>query len=154
MNIAGIAVVFMSLAGAPSQDALPPVELCVWAVEAQQEAGKARHFDAGLEAVRPALEKLPYTTFRKVYTTRTKAPFEQETRCKITSKYTLILTPLSREKDGRIRADLRVEMLPAKRGGAPVKALATRLALQPGQKIKLQGLKLDKGELIILLSAK
>lgn len=151
MNVALILLAGLIFAGGNEQG--QPIKISVWAAQASQENRPEKFFDAGLEAIRPAVSDLPFDTFKKVMVSNASAVFAQEARFTLDDKYTLYVTPLSRETDGRIRLDIRVEMQPKEPGGKPIKALATRMIIAEKEKVKFRGLKRDAGELIVVLAA-
>ena len=62
------------------------------------------------------------------------------------------MKPLSRDRVGRVRVNVRIEMAAKREGGKPVNALSnTTIALVPGVKVNLGGLRLDQGDLIVVL---
>jgi hypothetical protein len=140
---------------APVLAAAEAVSLSVWAVQATHENKPEKEYDRSLAEIQKLLAPLPYDTFREVQSHRNKTVgYSQETRLPLDRNYTLIVHPTAREEDGRVRMEIRVEMPPKKEGGAPIEAIAVTLLLQPGEKIKLQGLRGDGGgELIVVLGA-
>jgi hypothetical protein len=127
--------------------------ISLWVVHATEENREKPFFGRGLEAIRDVMEGLPGDTFRRVLNQRNVIPLHKEIRIRMDSRYTLFLKPVSREENGRIRIDLRVELDPKKPDGKPVRLLGTRLALAPGKKVKLQGFKKEAGELIVVMVA-
>lgn len=138
---------------AAGDDAARPVDLSVWAAHATQENRTEKWVDADLEPIRAALNDLPFDTYKKIQVARQSIPCGQETRFVLDERYTLFVTPVSREKDGRIRLEIRVDLAPKSPEAKPVKALATRIVVTPGEKVKFRGLKREQGELIVVLSA-
>jgi hypothetical protein len=148
-----VCLVLASAAFAAGADATRPVDLSLWATQATQEQRPEKYFDAGLEPIRTAVNDLPFDTYKKVKVSRQAAPCGEESRLAIDERYTLFVKPVSREADGRIRLEIRIEMAPKEPGGKPVKALDTRMMLAPGEKVKFGGLKLAQGELVVVVSA-
>ncbi len=132
----------------------PPVSVHMWAVQATQEDRAQPHFDREVVAIKPAVEELPYDTYKKVAVAWRSAQVNEPARLPIDGTYTLIATPLPDQGDHRIRLEVAVEMKNQRdaRGGA-VKALQTTMALVPEKMVKLRGFRLDTGnELLIVLS--
>lgn len=152
VSATGIAIALLAASGAGGQ-ADEKVFLSVWAVQATNEERESRHFDPGLETIRDAVADLPFDTYRRVRADRKEAACGAEIRFPLDARYTLFVKPVSREDDGRIRLDIRVEIAPRKEGDKPVNALSTRMIAAPGKKTRLGGFKLDKGELLIVLAA-
>jgi hypothetical protein len=129
------------------------VTLSLWAAQATQEGKAPREFDPGLEPITNAVADLPYDTYHKILAEKRSIVFKKETPIQVEARYTICITPVSKESDGRMRMDIRVELAPKTAGGTPVVALSTRLMVSPGKLVKLGGFALEKGELIIVLSA-
>ena len=110
-----------------------------------------KQFDQGAQPISEALADLPYKRYDTIRADRRAAPYRQQTRVAINPRYTLCVSPISREPDGRIRTELCVEMAPRQKGERPVKALETRVLMAPGKAVKLRGLRLEEGELVIVL---
>jgi len=118
-------------------------------------SANASHFDPGLEEIREAVATFPYDTYRKVSSeTSTLAPNE-EAKFAVNSAYTLFLTPLDKDENGRLRVRVRIEEK-STRNGAPVTitALNTTSAIAPGKHLMLGGLPLSEGKLIVFISLK
>jgi hypothetical protein len=129
------------------------VTLKIWAVAASQEGREERHFDPGLEAIREAVGDLNFDTFRKIQIDQKRLETDKETRIPLNATYALCLKPLSRDAEGRIRMEIRVEMQPKEPGSRVLNIISTRMALPPNQMAKLGGAKLEKGELVVVLQA-
>ena len=149
--IVAVFITSVTLLAAAPNDA---VVVSFWAVQATHEGQNPKHFDPGLEAIQGAVADLPFDTYRKVQAAEKKLAFGSENRLALDARYTLVLKPIAKEPDGRIRMDIRVEMAPQNPQDKPVTALSTRMALSPGKQTKLGGFKLDRGELVIVLSAR
>lgn len=151
MGIPSLILIAVSLAAAPPP---PPAQLAVWAVQATVESRDDLKFGAGLDEIRGELSGLQFNTFKLLTAGRFAAPFGQETRTALHPRYSLVATPVSREEDGRIRIDLRVEMPPRAPGGKPVVAVQTRVMMAPGTRVKLGGLRLEEGDLVVVLETR
>lgn len=154
MNLLALTMTVVSLVAAPDEQRARPVSVRVVAVQALTTGRRVKKFDPGLEEVRSVLARSNHDTFKKVKTTTVTAPYGKESRVPIDAKYTLYVTPLSKESGGRIKVRVRVTVPPKdrRRGAKPINALTTTIIAAPGRKIKLQGLPLDEGELILVLS--
>lgn len=148
MIIAGLIAVAMLAATPPDA----PVPLNLWALQATQEAHTPAQFDPGLDAIRDAVADLPFDTYHTVKALRQDLPRGQETRVPLNERYSLVLSPLENDAEGRVRLELRVEIAPKTPQDKPVTALSTRLAIRPGEQAKVGGFKLDQGELVIVIS--
>lgn len=127
------------------------VRVSVWAVRAAREGRQEKAFSEGLDAVKNILTRLPYDTFTEVKSYDSKAiSLGKESALPLDTAYTLALTPVSREEDGRIKMQLKVQMAPKSKDQKPVEALSATLLVKPQDKIKLQGLHGEKGDLIII----
>ena len=127
------------------------VSLSIWAAQATTEHRAEKHFDPGLEPIKKAVEDLAFDTYRKVKTAKQAAPLGKQSRTPLDGKYTLCVTPVSKEPDGRGRLELRIEIAPKEKDDKPVNALTTRVLMKPGEMMKLRGLKMDPGEMIIVI---
>lgn len=136
----------------PAQPALPPVRVNVVAVQASRENRGLRYFERGLDDIRGAVADLEFDTYRKLSSATFPAAFNEETRFEISPKYTLCITPLSREPTGQVRLTVNVQLTSEHHRNKPVNALTTTLSIGRGKQVKLRGLKLDVGELVVLIS--
>ena len=130
----------------------PPVNITVTAVHATHEKRAEKFFDPGIEGLRSAVADLEFDTYKKIRRETLRAPFNRDTTLELTPKYTLAITPISKESKNQIRVKVCVQMPPRAPGARPVNALDTTLLISPGKQVKLRGLKLDPGELVIILS--
>jgi len=106
VNALVLATAMLALAGTAKQT----VVLQCWVVEASYEEREAPHFDPGLEPIKQAVSDLTFNTYRKLKAQRAAMAVDETARLPINGRYTLFLTPVSREEDGRVRVDIRVEM--------------------------------------------
>ncbi|MBI1319819.1 MAG: hypothetical protein GC168_12885 [Candidatus Hydrogenedens sp.] len=145
---AALAVVML----AGSVAAEPPLTISFWAVRASHAPGEEQHFDAGLSEVVESLADLPFNDFQLVSSGDLTAEFgggraERE----LTDRYHFFFEPQSREAEGRARARLCVEMRDVQDKNRMVKAVDSRVVLAPGQPMRMGGLKLDGGDLILII---
>ena len=150
----GLVLAAFRIAAAGASAAAESVSLSMWAVQATQESRENPFYEPGLEAIKEAVSGLPFNTYRKIQTTRQAAPFNEKTRFSINDRYTLLVTPLSKDEDGRIRVELCVLMASKDPEKDTVKALESRLVVPPDKNVNLHGFKLEEGELVIVLAAK
>lgn len=127
------------------------VRVDVVAVHAFSENRGAKVYDKDLQDIKEALSDLEFDTYRKLSSTTLRAALNDEASYKINSKYTLYVKPLSREASGQVRLSIRVQMAAKDPAGKPINAVATTLSISPDKKLKLRGLKLDNGELVVVL---
>lgn len=131
-----------------------PVDLSICAVHATQEARETRYFDAGLEFVRAVLLDLPFNVFHLIKKEELRATTGQETRLALDERYTLFITPIEVLENGSVRMDVRIDVKSKKPDVTPIKALQTRMLVQAGKKVKFRGLKLDEGEMVLVLGVR
>ena len=131
-----------------------PVAFSMVAVKASNEGVSPKRFGAGLEAVKPAIRSLNYDTYVKVSSYAATIPFGEKTTFFINDTYTLVVEPTAVDDRGRIRMNTVVMMKGKGRDQQPVKALDTVLVMAPGKHLNLGGLKLDGGDLIVVLSVR
>jgi len=129
----------------------PPVSISVVAVHATSEGG-AKQFDPGLEGVRHTLDETGFDRYRKLSAATISAPLEQESSIDLGSGYALLITPLSRERNGHVRMHIRLRMDRKPPRGQSLNAVDTTIAIGPGKQFVLRGLKMDRGELIVVMS--
>ena len=135
-----------------AQDSPPEsVTISVVAVQATTEGNRPKHFDRSIAHCKKSLVKLSYDTFRELKIVSRAIPFVKKTRIPINDQYTLYLTPIQRQPDGRVRVKATITMK-KKPDGKTVNALETTLSLPPGNPLNLGGMKLEKGDLVIVLS--
>lgn len=152
MSRAGLILLLAALAAAQDTGAPATVTVSMVAVQATNEGRSEKYFGPGLEEVYRAVIGLDYDTFHRVKSGEAPAPFDQETQFFINDRYTLYVTPLEKGSDGRIRIRTRIAMATRDGTGQPVNALDTTLVMVPGRHLNLGGLRLDEGELIVVLT--
>ncbi|MBN2308493.1 MAG: hypothetical protein JXR94_05950 [Candidatus Hydrogenedentes bacterium] len=175
MNLAALAIVAASLAAEGDCPIEKPVQVTMVAVQAtrsgpprtaQPEHGlvfgiresgpkRRKEFSKDLEEIRPALEALDFDVFTKVNAGKAVADAGREVQLPINRDYTLFVTPLCKDREGRIRIKGRVEEKVLLRGNKkPVsrQALSFTSAIAPNKPLRLGGFRLGQGELIVVLS--
>ncbi len=153
MTAASLAIVAVSFLAADEHVPAKPVNIAMAAVEARRENRTQRYFDPGLEQVRDALDDLDYDAFYKIQSAELPCPYGEEQKVYINERYTLYLTPVSVREDGRIRLRARITMQ-SRDKKREVNALDTTLLIAPGTHLNLGGMRLEEGELIVVISAK
>lgn len=126
-------------------------EISFWAVQATREGHADKVYGHGLEPVQSKLVDLPHDTFSLIVDGGLGANFGSKAEAVITPQYKLRIEPLD-EEDGRVRMRLVVEY--EKEPGRIINAVDTRIVLTPGKQVRLGGLKLDEGDLVIIFSAR
>lgn len=124
------------------------------AANSPNEPPNKKYFGPGLDAVKSALANLKYRSFRKLGAQKLVAERDQETTMRIDAKYTLGVTLLDQDTLGRFRVKARIEEK-VRKGDKVIKrnALLTTTALAPGKHLVLGGPKLEKGQLVLVLTA-
>lgn len=150
MSTAGLALLIVALAGAADEGASDTCTVMMVAVQATNEGRATKFFGPGLDKVRSALASFDYDTYTRITSTTKSIPIGKETRLIIDEHYTLIMDPISSVQDGRIRVKARILM--KGKGGKIVNALDTTLTMVLGKHLNLGGLRLPKGELILVLT--
>jgi hypothetical protein len=150
----GLILVAVSLVSADGER-IPsePVTLSVVSVEARREARPEKFFGPGLESVKRALVALNFDTFNRVSSAELPVPYGTEQQIFINKKYTLFVEPVSQTDDGRVRLRARVTMK-SRDGTKTADAIDTTLLIKPGTHLNIGGLRLDSGELILVVSVK
>lgn len=131
-----------------------PVAFSMVAVKASNEGVSPKRFGEGLEGVKSAIRSLNYDTYLKVSSSSATIPFGEKTTFFINDTYTLVVEPTAVDDRGRIRMNTVVMMKGKGTDKPPVKALDTVLVMAPGKHLNLGGLKLDGGDLIVVLSVR
>ncbi len=155
MSFAGLTIFLVALVGNADQALELPVTISMVAVQATNENRPAneKFFESGLESIRSSLESLPFDTFRKVKSDRGQVSAQEEAKFAIDDRYTLSVTPLSGDTEGRVRVKVRITEKVEKDGKTVTqKALETTSAIVPGRHLLLGGLPKDGGRLAILLT--
>jgi hypothetical protein len=118
-----------------------------------------RHFDPELKGIEQAVADLPYDTYRKVNVITEKVKMNEDAEFVIDPTYTLHVTPVEKDDQNRVKLDLRIdekveEEDPATHEKKVVvqKALAMTGFIVPGKTLRLGGLKLKEGRLVIVLT--
>ena len=131
-----------------------PVEFSMVSVKASNVGVSPKQFSNGLGKVKSAIRALNYDTFEKISSSNATIPFGEKTEFFINQKYTLVLEPIAVDDRGRIRMSTVIMMKSDKDGGKMVKALDTVLVMAPDKHLNLGGLKLNDGDLIVVLSVR
>ncbi len=152
MTAAGLVIFAASFLAADENAAAQTVNVAMVAVEGRREGKSTQSFGPGLDEVRKALTGLAFDTFTKVQSAEVPCHYGEEQRILVNERYTLYVTPVSKLDDGRVRIRARITRL--SRDGTTVDALDTTLQLVPGAHLNLGGLKLEQGELILVMSVK
>ncbi|HOV75626.1 MAG TPA: hypothetical protein PK967_16830 [Candidatus Hydrogenedentes bacterium] len=131
----------------------PPVRVDVVAIHALDEPRSGKQYEGGLESVKAALEDLPYNTYRRLDAANIQAPFNEDTIVPLTDRHRLYLRPLSKEPHDQVRLNVRLHMTrKPETGGVSVNAINTTVIAGAGRQVKLRGVKLDQGELIVVIT--
>lgn len=126
-------------------------EISYWAVQATREGHPDKVYGHGLDPVTSQLADLPHDTFSLIVDGGLGANFGSKAEAVITPQYKLRIEPVD-EENGRVRIRLVVEY--EKEPGKLINAVDTRIVLTPGKQVRLGGLKLDEGDLVIIFSAR
>lgn len=153
MSRIALIVLLAAQAAAPVKPAEPPpISVTMVAVQAMTEGHRDKQFGLGLEEVKSSLLETEHDTFRLICSGTQPAPYKVEKPFEINPKYTIFVKPEEKQPDGRIRLDVRVEMRPrGDKAAGPVNAVKATYQVTPGRRLLLRGLKLEKGELLIVL---
>lgn len=150
--VAIVAVALVSTAALAQQE--DTIEISMVAIQASFEDREEKLYDRTLDSVRQALEDLDeYDTFRLVREQKRPAQYREKTRIQVNDRYTLIITPMGRDSRGRIRIQASIEEEIRRND-----EIITRTALEftsnvaPGRPLKLCGLRLDEGELVLVVT--
>ncbi|MDP7638640.1 MAG: hypothetical protein QGG73_02840 [Candidatus Hydrogenedentes bacterium] len=153
MSLVGLIAIILIQGQATIESESNQVSISVHAVRLLNEGhGEKQRFDRELGKVRGALAGLEYDTFEKIKIIRGSISYGSESKFKIDNRYSLLITPIDKGADGRIRVKIRLEMAAKKPGGEPTKVIGTEQRMPPGKQTKLGGARLDKGELVVVLS--
>ena len=153
-----VASLFLLLAGglsAAANDAVSgTMAIEYWAIEAHETGEEEKRFAAGLGPVMESLSDLPFDRYELVNQGRMDAPFSQRTERTIADRYILFVEPQLRENEERTRVRVCIEMRRADDPARIVKAVDSRLVMARGKPVRLGGLKLNDGDLILVLVAR
>lgn len=127
-----------------------PVSVEYWSVQAVDEDGGPKHYGLGLSELRPMLEDLPHDSFTLLGSGELTAGYGAQASADLTPEYRLVVEPVEQDDFGRVRMELSITYTAP--GAAPVKAIDTRVLLSQDRKIRIGGMKLDRGELVLVLS--
>ncbi len=144
---------FIAVALLTSPAAAKPVDVAYWSVRAIEEDGAAKQYGPGLDALKPILADLPHERFELLGRGNLSAAFGAEASVRLAPEYKLKIEPRDEEAQGRIRIRVVVEY-EKHSGQSAVNAIDTRVVLTPDKKVRLGGMKLDQGELVLVLSAR
>jgi len=129
----------------------PPIALDYWAVQAVQTNAEEQSFDAELRPIVGHLQDLPHSRFHHVTHGSMVAAFGERTDARLHERYLLFVEPQSWESEGRARIRICLEMRSERDPEKLVKAVDSRVVIAPDNPIRLGGLKLDGGDLVVLI---
>lgn len=155
VKLVGLTILLAALVGNADQALEHPVTISMVAVHATNEnrPNNEKYFEPGLESIRSALDNLPFDSFRKVKSDRQKASAEEEAKFVVNDRYSLSVTPLTGDSEGRVRVKVWITEKVEEDGKTVTqKALDTTTAIVPGKHLLLGGLPMDGGRLAILLT--
>lgn len=162
-------------AAPPSETVSPKAEFRIWAVEVHSEGREKPHFDKGLDDIRDAVKDAEHDTYLNLKTATHGFKDAKPVRTPLNDRYTLETTAPTRAEDGRYRVSVRVTLKAgseSKGGGAQssllsgeslvpkpknpgrpkeIEAMASKLLLQPDQKVVMRGFKLEDGKEMVLV---
>lgn len=154
MSLAGLTVLLISLVGVDDVAQTGPVQISMVAVQATSEGRSQKYFSPGLKPeIRRSVSGLNYDTFSKLQEGSIPVPFNEEAKFYINEKYTLYITPLTVTGDDRVRMKARITVV-SREKGKTVNALDTTLTMARNSRLNLGGLRLDDGELIVVISVR
>lgn len=151
MMLGTLCAALMALSSAPDDASKWPVTISVWAVQALQTGGKEKQFDSGAQAVRKAVEDLPFDTFRGIFSGGVTMPTGKEARLTLNDTYSLLLQCPSREGEDAVHLDVAVELAPTAPGEPPRKAVQSCMVVRTEKMVRIGGLKMNEGEMIVVL---
>jgi hypothetical protein len=120
-------------------------------VQALKTGSAEKQFDGGAQAVRKAVEDLPYDTFRTVYSGTAAVAPGAESRITLNDTYALLLQCRSRDGKDTAHLDITVEIPPGSPGGPPRKAVQSCMVVCAGKRVRIGGLKMTEGEMVVVL---
>ena len=166
-------MVLVPLAAEEAQEAPHPVSVMLVAVRATHQGHEERQFDKSIASIRETVEDLKqFDDFRKLRAVKTIAPYGEETEIPLDKEYVLFLKPLERASHDRIRCNIQVKMRLEEKNGESNKqdveaedeeteekpkfkeVLRCTLLALSGKPFKVGGLKLEEGQLVLVLTLK
>ena len=146
-----LCAVVLAVASAPPDASAQPAHFSVWAVQAVKTGAAEKQFDTAAQPVRKAIEDLPFDSFRGVFTGSATVAPGAETRLTLNDTFTLLIQCRTREGKNAAHVDITVELPPASPGGAPRKAVQSCMVLCTGKMVRIGGLKMNEGEMVVVL---
>lgn len=143
------------------------VSVMLVAVRATHQGHEERQFDSSIASIKETVKDLKqFDDFRKLRTLKTVAPYGKDTKIALDNEYTLLLTPIERASHNRIRCNVRVQMRVEKEPEKKQKddsegetdepkykeVLRCTLVALSGKPFKVGGLKLEEGQLVLVLT--
>jgi len=167
VNLVALAILVAVAAGDSDQPLTKPVAVKMVAVEASlekrgdPEKDRVKQIERGLEDIKSAVDDLRYNLFKKVNVVDKTAKPHQEVELPIDKKFTLFVTPHSKDQENRIKIEARVmekvlKPAPDEQGEKEElrKALTIRSAVAADKPLRIGGFKLKEGELVLILSVR
>jgi hypothetical protein len=126
------------------------VKLSIFALAATNEGRAVQYIDPSLNKIRHAVELLEFDTFKKVTITETTLTYDKETRLRINDRCTLVLNPVKKDSNGRVRIHAKIEVT-SKDGKQKKIALDSYATMAPGKPFNLMVKNSDNDALIVVL---
>jgi hypothetical protein len=153
MTLACIAIIAGALLADEAKVDSSPASIFVTIVRATHEGG-AKTFGPGLDKAREALEDLSFDHYSLIKESSFSIPLGQKQSVELDDYCSLIISPLKREQNGQVRIQTSVRV-PGKDESPPeLSAVSTTVSIGPGKQFKLRGLKLDQGEMVVVITLK
>ncbi|GMW02311.1 MAG: hypothetical protein AMXMBFR84_34470 [Candidatus Hydrogenedentota bacterium] len=154
MNLAAAMICVVALALGAEKPLDKPVTVHVHAIQATNE-GRPKgeiHVDPKIASLKDAVSKVPCDTFKPILSEKVEAKPDTETSVKVNERYTIVLTPIAVDDDGRVRIRVRIDET-VKKGEETVtrKALESTNLIRDDKPLVLGGLHLDEGQLAVVV---
>jgi hypothetical protein len=161
-------MLLVPLAAEEAQEAPPPVSVMLIAARATHQGHEVRQFDKSILSISETVKDLKqFDDFRKLRAVKTVAPYGKETKIPLDKQYIMLLKPIERASHNRIRCSIQVKMRleekedekePESQGDSAKEkpkykeVLRCTLLAVSGKPFKVTGLKLDEGQMVLVLT--
>jgi len=131
--------------------AAPAVHVTLVAAEASREGRDEPSYDRELGPFREQLERLEYDTYRHVNTSRGVAQYQEETKLTATRDLAVLVTPIEKGRDGRIKVRTRLQLYEERAGKRTAINAATATSMvKPGDPL-VHVIRVDERTYVLLL---
>ncbi len=134
-----------------SGSAYAETTISISAIQATGQGSGAKQLDDASKTYQRLLSDLPYTNFKEMKHSRVSTQPTKEHRVQIGTRYTAYLSVADRSEGTRVNVNVRITVT-SRTSGKTVTAVESNLRLAQDKPVLIRGLKIEDGELLVVLN--